>query len=62
MAELADAYDSGSYVRKDMQVQFLLPAPKYRSAMPDGIFLFKKRIERREARQIPVTRTNTTLL
>lgn len=27
MAELADAYDSGSYFRKEVQVQFLLPAP-----------------------------------
>lgn len=32
MAELADAYDSGSYVLTDMQVQVLLPAlqdPRY---------------------------------
>ena len=28
MAELADALDSGSNVRKDVQVQVLLPAPK----------------------------------
>ena len=27
MAELADAYGSGPYVRKDMQVQVLLSAP-----------------------------------
>jgi hypothetical protein len=27
MAELADAYDSGSYFCKEVQVQFLLPAP-----------------------------------
>ena len=28
MAELADAYGSGPYVRKNMQVQVLLSAPK----------------------------------
>ena len=29
MAELADAYGSGPYVRKDMQVQVLLSAPLF---------------------------------
>ena len=33
MAELADAYGSGPYVRKDMQVQVLLSAPKAKSAL-----------------------------
>ena len=27
MAELVDAYDSGSYIRKDVEVQVFLPAP-----------------------------------
>lgn len=39
MAELADAYDSGSYVRKDMQVQFLLPAPKRRKFHTYVVFI-----------------------
>ena len=30
MAELADAYGSGPYERKFMQVQVLLSAPKFR--------------------------------
>ena len=33
MAELADAYGSGPYVRKNMQVQVLLSAPKVKSAL-----------------------------
>ncbi len=33
MAELADAYGSGPYVRKDMQVQVLLSAPDSKSAL-----------------------------
>ena len=34
MAELADAQDSGSCVRKDMQVQFLSPAPNSTNPNP----------------------------
>ena len=36
MAELADAYGSGPYVRKDMQVQVLLSAIK-RGQTPAGV-------------------------
>ena len=36
MAELADAYGSGPYVRKDMQVQVLLSAVK-RGQTPAGV-------------------------
>ena len=34
MAELADAYDSGSYFQKEVQVQFLLPAPNSTNPNP----------------------------
>ncbi len=37
MVELADTIDSGSIVRKDMQVQVLLPAPNSRNPNPKPI-------------------------
>ena len=43
MAELADAYGSGPYVRKDMQVQVLLSAPVGR---PRGQFRASLLVER----------------
>ena len=39
MAELVDAYDSGSYVRKDVEVQVFLRAPNVKVFEPK---LFKK--------------------
>ena len=44
MAELADAYDSGSYFRKEVQVQFLLPAPPLKAFVYAalGVFLCLK--------------------
>ena len=40
MAELADAYDSGSYRSNSVEVQVLLPAPKILVSFDTGIFLF----------------------
>ena len=40
MAELADALDSGSSVRKDMQVQVLFPAPKQRGDPKGSLLCF----------------------
>ena len=39
MAELADAYGSGPYVRKNMQVQVLLSAPTQNRRVPPAAFL-----------------------
>ena len=40
MAELADAYDSGSYFRKEVQVQFLLPAPPLKAFVYAALSVF----------------------
>ena len=40
MAELADAYDSGSYFRKEVQVQFLLPAPTLKAFVYAALSVF----------------------
>ena len=40
MAELADAYDSGSYFRKEVQVQFLLPAPSLKAFVYAALSVF----------------------
>ena len=40
MAELADAYDSGSYFRKEVQVQFLLPAPTLKAFVYTALSVF----------------------
>ncbi len=39
MAELADAYGSGPYFRKKVQVRFLLGAPKIRQSEDCLIFI-----------------------
>ena len=40
MAELADAYGSGPYVRKDMQVQVLLSAFKKTLGFAESLFSY----------------------
>ncbi len=41
MVELADTIDSGSIVRKDMQVQVLLPAPEKAAEIDRFLSLFQ---------------------
>ena len=46
MAELADAYGSGPYECKFMQVQVLLPAPKRPLSNDNGLFSTKFALRR----------------
>ena len=62
MAELVDALDSKSCIRKDVPVRFRLGAPKMKGQQHSWLFLFLDVLEPAPALAIRVSRASSLLV